>query len=308
MTFLIEMRTKIIKFIAQREAWVVCLFRFVFSLVSLLVINDVMGYQEIMNHWWIAVLLAFVCAFLQLQGVTTVILLYGLLHLMTLSTDVALASIVLLVVSLGACAYFQSKSNYHLIAIPICYHFHIPFVMPLGAGLMGGVNEFPGVLLGAVVSYFLRTVAVNASLFLEAGSEMTASVLIQSKILNSPMFYIYLVAMCVVFLLVYYIRTSKIRYAWTIAVITGVVAEYIIMLSGYLFVEGRLGILSLSIGSVVTLLIGLALTFMVQGLDYSRTEQVLFEDDDYYYYVTAVPKMHIPELDKEVKKITEERE
>lgn len=308
MTFFIELRTKIRKFAVTRERWIVCVLRFVLALVALLVTNSVLGYQDILNRWWVAVIIALICAFIQIQGVTAVIIFYGLLHLMTLSMDVAVAAVMLLVVSYAVCAYFQSKSTYHLIAIPICFQFHVPFLMPLGAGLLGGINEFPSVLLGAVVSYFLRTVSINASMFLEAGSEMTASALIQSKLLASPMFYIYLVAMSVVFILVYYIRTSKIKHAWSIAVVVGVVTEYIIMLAGYLFAEGRSGILSLSIGSVVTLVIGLILTFLIQGVDYSRTEQVLFEDDDYYYYVTAVPKMHIAEQEKEIKKITGERE
>ena len=37
-----------------------------------------------------------------------------------------------------------------------------------------------------------------------------------------------------------------------------------------------------------------------------ETEHVQFEDDEYYYYVTAVPKMHIPEQEKEIKRITSE--
>ena len=31
-----------------------------------------------------------------------------------------------------------------------------------------------------------------------------------------------------------------------------------------------------------------------------------FEDDEYYYYVTAVPKLHIAEEEKEIKTITRE--
>jgi hypothetical protein len=32
---------------------------------------------------------------------------------------------------------------------------------------------------------------------------------------------------------------------------------------------------------------------------------VQYEDDDYYYYVTAIPKTHIAEQEKEIKKITD---
>ena len=48
------------------------------------------------------------------------------------------------------------------------------------------------------------------------------------------------------------------------------------------------------------------MVFFARGFDYTRTEHVQFEDDEYYYYVTAVPKMHISEQEKEIKRITSE--
>lgn len=308
MTALIELRTKMRQLISKREGWVNGIFRFVLALAALLMVNKTLGYQPILNHWWVAVGIAFICAFIQMQGVTIIVIFYTLLHLMTLSTDVAVAALALIVVSYAVCGYFQSKDTYNFLTIPLCYNLNIPFMMPMAAGLSGGIYELPSVLFGSVVSYYLHTVSQNASLFLEANSEMTASILIQTKLLTSPMFYIYIVTMCAVFILVYYIRTSKVRYAWLIAVVSGVVTSFIAMLATHLFIEGRGGIPTLVIGSVVTLALGVIMTFFVQGIDYSRTEKVIFEDDDYIYYVTAVPKVHVAEQEKEVKKITEGKE
>ena len=41
------------------------------------------------------------------------------------------------------------------------------------------------------------------------------------------------------------------------------------------------------------------------SVDYSRTENVQFEDDEYYYYVKAVPKVGVQMPEKQVKHITE---
>ena len=122
------------------------------------------------------------------------------------------------------------------------------------------------------------------------------------------MFYIYIAAMCIVFILVYYIRASKIKHAWFVAVTSGVIVAFIIMLATHLFIEGREGIPTLIIGSVVTLFLSAIMVFFAQGIDYSRTEKVIYEDDDYIYYVTAVPKVHVAEQEKEIKKITEGKE
>ena len=78
------------------------------------------------------------------------------------------------------------------------------------------------------------------------------------------------------------------------------------MLAGILFTGEKENIPLLVIGNVVTLIVGLGMVFFARGFDYTRTEHVQFEDDEYYYYVTAVPKMHIPEQEKEIKRITSE--
>ena len=308
MTALIELRTRIRQLISKQEGWVNGAFRFALSLAALLMVNNSLGYQPILCHWWVAVAIAFICAFIQMQGTTVIVIFYTLLQLMTLSTDVAAAALILIVVSYGVCAYFQSRDTYNFLTIPLCYHMNIPFMMPMAAGLSGGIYELPSVLFGSVVSYFLHTVSQNASLFLEANSEMSASILIQTKLLTSPMFYIYIATMCGVFILAYYIRTSKVKYAWFVAVMAAVMASFVAMLATHLFIEGRGGIPSLVIGSIVTLVLGVVMTFFVQGVDYNRTEKVIYEDDEYIYYVTAVPKVHVAEQEKEVKKITERKE
>lgn len=308
MTLFIEIRSKIRHFLTLREEWVVRVMRFALSFLSLTLINHVIGYQKILNHWWVSLLIALICTFVPIQGISMIILFIGVIHLTTLATDVAVVALVLLLINYIICSYFQSKETYHLIAGPVCFHLHIPFLMPISTGLLRGMNELPNAVLGAVVAYYLKVVSENASAFMEPNSEMTASILVQSKLLTNPMFYIFVATTAVVCIMVYIIRTSEWKHAWYAAVVSATVTEFILMLAGCLFLDGRKDIPMLAIGSAITLLIGLALTFVVQGADYSRIEKVQFEDDEYYYYVTAVPKMRIAEQDKEVKKITEERE
>ena len=133
MTALIELRTRIRQLISRGETWVNRVIRFVLALVALLMVNRVLGFQQILNHWWVAVGIALLCAFIQMQGVTVIIIFYTLLHLMTLSTDIALATLVLIVVSYAVCGYFQSRDTYNMVTIPMCYQMNIPFMMPIGA-------------------------------------------------------------------------------------------------------------------------------------------------------------------------------
>ena len=56
---------------------------------------------------------------------------------------------------------------------------------------------------------------------------------------------------------------------------------------------------------ILGVVIGLFLEVIFFSVDYSRTENVQFEDDEYYYYVKAVPKVGVQMPEKQVKHITE---
>lgn len=306
MTFLIQLRTKIRHFIITREEWVVRLLRFAIVLVILLVMNRCFGYQKILNHWWVSVVIAGISMLLPLAGSTFIVIFVGLMHLMTLSTDVAVVALVLLAISYAVSTYFRADDTYNMMVIPACRYLNIPFVVPMEAGLMRSIHELPTIICGSVLSYYLKAVVENASSFLDPNTDLSAAELLQGQILNNSMFYIYLVAMTAMFLVVYTVRTKGIEHAWLVGVLSGVVVEFVLMLAGILFTGEKESIPLLVIGNVVTLIVGLGMVFFARGFDYTRTEHVQFEDDEYYYYVTAVPKMHIPEQEKEIKRITSE--
>ena len=89
--------------------------------------------------------------------------------------------------------------------------------------------------------------------------------------------------------------------------ITGALANILILLFGDLMYNTNLSILGVIIGSVISVLLVKVLEFFVFNVDYSRTEFVQFEDDEYYYYVKAVPKVVLSKPEKTVKKINAQR-
>ncbi len=58
------------------------------------------------------------------------------------------------------------------------------------------------------------------------------------------------------------------------------------------------------IGILVSVLLALIYQFFVFAVDYTRTENLQFEDDDYYYYVKAVPKIAVSAPDVKVQRIS----
>ena len=69
----------------------------------------------------------------------------------------------------------------------------------------------------------------------------------------------------------------------------------------------RTSILDSILSFILSVVILEVLQFFRSVIDYSRVENLQFEDDEYYYYVKAVPKISVSEEDINVKKINVRR-
>ncbi|MFR8755782.1 MAG: hypothetical protein ACLVG5_03065 [Clostridium sp.] len=108
-------------------------------------------------------------------------------------------------------------------------------------------------------------------------------------------------------LVVYLIRRLSIDYAWLAAIVTGSVAELVVIFIGDFVFGVPAAPLEMVVGMLVSAALAALYNFFIFSVDYSRTEYVQFEDDDYYYYVKAVPKMTMSTTDVRVKKINTHR-
>ena len=159
------------------------------------------------------------------------------------------------------------------------------------------------IICGSVISFYLKTVHDSVPQIADAPDTVNALDLVQSMVSN-PMFFVYELAIVGMFVMVWLFRSSKLKHSWVWAVIFGTLTEFVIMLGGSLFLNDSRGLTQITVGSLVTLIVGILLFFVFQDLDFKRVETVQFSDDEYYYYVTAVPRIRLAEEDKEIKKIT----
>lgn len=56
----------------------------------------------------------------------------------------------------------------------------------------------------------------------------------QSQMLSNHLFYFYLAAMVMMFLVVYYVRNKDMNHSWLVAALSGCLVEFTILLAGYL--------------------------------------------------------------------------
>ncbi len=305
MNIFIKMRDGIRTFISNNDIVVSRIFKGVMAYLCLRIINTNFGYSNVLSNGWISLVVAFLCAFVPGSAFSLVMLIYLFIQLASLSADVAFMAITLYAITYILCGIYHGQFYYNVIGIPVCYQMHIPFVMPLQSALFGGASEVTTVLCGSVTAYYLKSVKEHASQLMDAQENVSVSDLLMSGMLANTMFYVFLTAMVVMFLVVYLIRCADIAHAWTIAIFAGILVEFGILLAGYLLLNRSSQIPWLIVGNIIALVLGLGSNYLLFDLDYSRSEKVQFEDDEYYYYVTAVPKIRIEQEVKEIKKITE---
>ncbi len=305
MATVFTIRAKIKQFITNYDRIFAFVCRAIIAYVALYTINYTFGYQKVLLATWVPVVTALVCGFLSMSLGFLVVALYAVVHLVAFSNLVAVAALGLAFVSYGLCAYFQAKHTHNIVLIPITNAMGLTFAMPLWSGLFGGIGELVSVVMGAICSYFIHSVYVN--IYTLSSEDITVLTII-TAMLAAPMFYAYILANVVTFLMVYYIRISKLPYSWFIAVTMGIVSELLIMFYAYSFLEGSSGFPTLAKGSALIFVVGMIVSFFVQDGNFAQTERVIFEDDEYFYYVTAVPKVRIAQRDRQIKTITEDEE
>ena len=128
------------------------------------------------------------------------------------------------------------------------------------------------------------------------------------QVFQNKELWIVLVAFIICTLVVYTLRKQAIAHAWTIAVIAGAVVNIVVVAIGDVAMGVHASYGSLIFGSIGAAVIGVILELFFFSVDYSRSENLQYEDDEYYYYVKAVPKIVVSTPEKTVKRINERQE
>lgn len=306
MTAILELKEKLVRFYGKNEAYLLPVIRFILAFVVFLMINLNIGYMERISSIPVALILALLCSILPVRMTMLIATVVILLDMYALSMEVCLVTFLLFALIYLLYFRFAPKYGYDVLLSAVCCRLSIPYVMPLGMGLLREVYAVFALICGNVVYFFLDGVKNNAKVIsgaidMEGEDTSMFSVALNQLIGNKEM-YLVCGVMVATLLIVYVIRRMSIENAWRVAIISGALFEAAALTAGYMLlgISGKLvGVL---VGTVISALIALLLQFVFFNLDYSRTERMQFEDDEYYYYVKAVPKVFISGTDKQVKR------
>lgn len=305
MTKLLEIKEQVFRFWGEYEVYLKYIYKFIIALALFCLINGSVGFMEKISSFPVALLLALVCCVLPQSVTLLVAAALVVLNLYVLSLEVAVTAILIFALIFFLYFRFSPKDGVLFALTPICFALHIPYVLPIGTGLLRKMYSASAVCCGTIVFFFLNGIYENVTALQAtsagAGQVETAKMTITAgQLLANKEMYLTVVVFALSTIVVNIVCKMAMDHAWKVAIVSGALVQISGLFVGYLLFDVSGKTLGMIIGNVVAIGLGLVIEFLFMDLDYSRTERVQFEDDDYYYFVKAVPKKMVASADKEV--------
>ena len=310
MSFLLEIREKLKNFYGRTEMFLLPVLKFFLAMICISMINSKLGFMYKITSPTILLVVALLCSFLPANMMVVFSALFIVMHIYSLSLECAVVTIVLFMLMFLLYFRFSPKDALAVIFTPLAFALHIPYAVPLAAGFVGTPLSAISVGCGVVVYYVVDYFSVNASMLSNLDAESTVAkfkFIVDALLANKTMF-VMAAVFAVTVILVYIVKQLSFDYSWRIALILGTVACSVMTFMGDIIMGLGISVGSLVVGMILSVIVVVILQFFVFCVDYSRTENVQFEDDEYYYYVKAVPKLSVPSAEKKIKRINDDND
>ncbi len=309
MTTLLVVKQILMTLYSKYEVYITPFLKFILALISLSLINSRLGYMETIDRLTVVLIAALMCSFMPMNFIVVMSALFTMLHLYAFSLECAAVIGVGFLLMFLLYLRFSPKDTLVIVLLPVCFLMKIPYVIPLAMGLVGTPASAVSVACGVIAYYMIHYVTQNVSVIAGmSGEEMVARFrFVIDGLLNNKEMVVTIMAFAITVILVYMIRRLSIDFAWTIAMVSGVVVDIMVLLVGDLMFDTNVPLFGMIFGNIISFMLVLILQFFVFNVDYSRTEKVQFEDDEYYYYVKAVPKVVVSKPEKKVKQINSQK-
>jgi hypothetical protein len=205
--------------------------------------------------------------------------------------------------------YKRNFSKYGYVGILTVVFMQTPLIVaiPIFVGMIAGPMGIPPMILGIIIYYYGITVnEVMTEVAKSVGSYQLYQLAMDNMITNKELL-LCLVCFLITLLITWRLYHAKISYAWQIAIPIAGVAYMIIHLYGSFLLGTSDSVVHVSIYFLLSVIVLEIIQFFHGILDYSRAENLEFEDDEYHYYVKAVPKIKVSEEDFNRKEISTRR-
>lgn len=304
---LLELREKYKVIYSRYSMYIDAAFKFFIALFGMITINSHIGTMGVLENPLVVIIISLLCAILPKTLGAMILMLVIVGHMYAIALEVAAVILVAFIVMYLLFFRFTPKESIVLVGMPILCMMNIPYVVPVILGLVASPVSAISMAFGTLVYFILSFVGSNYNEIIKIGADDGFKVLelFTEEVLKNPALYFTIVIFAVVLILVYVLKRLSIDYSWIIAVCAGGVAQVVMFLVGNIAIDMSLmcSTLSAILGGLISVGICWFLQFFLHSVDYTRAEQVQFEDDEYYYYVKAVPKVKVSAPNVKVKRV-----
>ena len=307
LTNVFEIRKKLIEAYGQFEYIIVPAFKFVVAFLLILMINSHIGFNLGLTNKLLGVIIALICTLVPVNFMAGIMMILVLAHLYTLSLETMILAGVIFLLMFLLYFRFSPKDTIMILLLPLAFAAKVEYAVPVVAGLLFAPGSAVGVGFGVIIVKYLSYVEQNKAVL--GNSEIGPATVdnfrnIVDALMQNKAMWIIAAAFATAAIVVYFIRRVETAHSWTIAIIAGNVVELFVLLFGDMQFDTNIDLAKVFMGVFLSLIIELLVEFFCFMVDYTRIENVQFEDDDYYYYVKAVPKVTVSDSLRIVKTIS----
>lgn len=299
------------EFYNKYEVYITPVYKFLSTFIILTIMNQRIGFMPQLKQNGVVLSISLLSAIIPQSLTVLLICLFTLMHIFTLSLELALVLAVVFIVMYILYFRFVPKEALVVIWLPVLAFLKIPYVMPIVMGLVGTPLSIVSVAFGTILYFIMNYVGSNTAVINNVASSESVQKIntLVNGLMDNAMLPLTLLTFSLVVVVVYVIRRMSVDHSWRIAIIIGTVINMVVMLVGNLKLEltQQNPVSWIVAGNLISMLLAFLLQFFVLSLDYSCTEYAQFEDDEYYYYVKAVPKITVTAPQVNVKRINAQK-
>lgn len=302
---ILEFKGQLQKVYAQYSKYIDKIIQFILALFTFYMINHDIGFMHMLTNPVITFGLSVVCAFL--PAVFTVLAAAALVlgHIYSASLGMLLVTAVVFLLMFIFYLRLAPKTAVVVLLMPLAYMLKVPAVIPISAALIGTPVYAVPAALGTISYYLIHQVKESAAAVqtAEGANFLTDMIDFAKQSLTSKEMWLFVIVDIVCMLTVYGIRRSAVAHAWKLAAAAGAAVYIVVAAAGGAVLDVKVSYGTLIIGAVAAIIVGFVLEILFFSVDYSKCENLQYEDDEYYYYVKAVPKVGVAASEKMVKRI-----
>ena len=302
---LLVFRERVKNFYQRYDAYLIPVVKFIFAFIAFQTINKEIGYDGRLNALPVVLALSLLSAFTPSSIMVLLATLVSVLHVYFISPILSIIVIVIMLILYLLFARFTPKQGYVILAIPILFILKIPYTIPILLGLVATPITMIPTSCGVIVYFLFQIIktAVTKEINISVEEIVQFYTYIIDSLIENRQMIMTIVVFALIIMVTFFIRKMSFDYAFEISILAGGLTCILGFLISYLVLGRSDQILSMILGTIVSIGIVYIIHFFRLTLDYSGVETAQFEDDVYYYYVKAVPKVTVTVPQVNVKRI-----